>query len=152
MKISRKELNAEMDRLYKLHNGLTPNLVVEAASNPSSILHEFFEWDNEKAGHAHRLQQARNLITSVKVTIVNETKMISAISYVRDPRLPSDQQGYVSIATLKTDKDLARESIALEFRQAYSHLHRAKIHAEALGMQDQVSALISTLSKIQETV
>lgn len=152
MKISRKELNAEIHRLYKLHNGLTPNLIIEVAKNPGSILHEFFEWDDKKAGHSHRLQQARNLITSVKVTIVSETKMINAISYVRDPRLPSHQQGYVSIETLKTDKDLARESIALEFRQAYTHLHRAKLHAEALGMQDQVSALISTLSKIQETI
>jgi len=152
MKISRNDLNAEINRLYKLHNGLTPSLVLEAASNPNSILHEFFEWDDEKAGHAHRLQQARNLITSVKVTIITETKMINAVSYVRDPRLPSDEQGYVSIETLKTDKDLARESIALEFNRAYSHLQRAKIHAEALGMQDQVSALISALSKIQETV
>jgi hypothetical protein len=71
---------------------------------------------------------------------------------VRDPRLPSDQQGYVSIETLKTDKDLARESIQLEFARAYAHLHKAKIHAEILGMQDQVSTLITNLQETQQTV
>jgi hypothetical protein len=152
MSISRKELNAEIERLYKMHNGITPNLIVEVAKNPNSILHGYFEWDDRKAGHSFRLQQARHLITSVKVNIITDTKMISAVSYVRDPRLPSDQQGYVSIETLKTDKDLAKESIQLEFMRAYTHLQRAKNHAEILGMQDQVSSLLNRLIEIQETV
>jgi hypothetical protein len=76
----------------------------------------------------------------VKVNIITETRKISAVSYVRDPRLASDQQGYISVGTLKTDKDLAKESIKYEFQRAYAHLHRAKTHAEILGMEDQVSA------------
>ncbi len=86
MSISRKELNAEIERLYKMHNVITPNLIVEVAKNPNSILHGYFEWDDLKAGHSFRLQQARHLITSVKVNIITDTKMISAVSYVRDPR------------------------------------------------------------------
>ena len=148
MSISRKELNAEIERLYKMHNGITPNLIVEVAKNPNSILHGYFEWDDRKAGHSFRLQQARHLITSVKVNIITDTKMISAVSYVRDPRLPSDQQGYISVGTLKTDKDLAKESIKYEFHRAYAHLHRAKTHAEILGMEDQVSALLNTLEEV----
>jgi hypothetical protein len=92
--------------------------------------------------------QARQLITSVKINVVTETKMISAVSYVRDPRLPSDQQGYIAISSLKTDKDLAKESIKYEFHRAYAHLHRAKTHAEVLGMEDQVSALLNSLEEV----
>jgi hypothetical protein len=51
-------------------------------------------------------------------------------------------------ASLKTDKDLARESIKLEFQRAYAHLHRAKTHAEVLGMEDQVSALLNSLEEV----
>ena len=152
MKPSRKDINAEISRIYQENNGITPSLLVEKAKSPDSILHHLFEWDDQKAGHAYRLDQARQIITSVKINIINETKMISAVSYVRDPRLPSDQQGYVSIETLKTDKDLARESIQLEFARAYAHLHKAKIHAEILGMQDQVSTLITNLQETQQTV
>jgi hypothetical protein len=88
------------------------------------------------------------IITSVKINIITETRKISAVSYVRDPRLASDQQGYISVGTLKTDKDLAKESIKYEFQRAYAHLHRAKTHAEVLGMEDQVSALLNTLEEV----
>ena len=144
----RKDIDAEINRLYKQNGTITPDLVVEAAKSPVSILHDFFEWDDEKAGAAHRLMQARQLITSVKINVVTETKMISAVSYVRDPRLPSNQQGYIAVSSLKIYKDLARDSIKLEFQRAYAHLHRAKTHAEVLGMEDQVSALLNSLEEV----
>lgn len=148
----RKEIDAEVNRIYKQHGTITPDLVVSVAKDPHSVLHDFFEWDDQKAGAAFRLQQARQLITSVKINIVTENKMISAVSYVRDPRLPSDEQGYISVASLKTNKDLARDSIRLEFQRAYAHLHRAKTHAEILGMEDQVSSLLNSLEEIKEAV
>ena len=152
MKPSRNDINAEINRIYQEHNGITPSLLVEEAKNPDSILHHLFEWDDEKAGHAYRLDQARQIITSVKVNIVSETKMISAVSYLRDPRVPGDQQGYVSIETLKTDKDLAKESIKLEFARAYSHLQKAKLHAEVLNMQNQVGLLLTNLEETQQEI
>ena len=152
MKPSRNDINAEINRIYQKHNGITPSLLVEEAKDPNSILHHLFEWDDEKAGHAYRLDQARQIITSVKVNIISETKMISAVSYVRDPRVPGDQQGYVSIETLKTDKDLAKESIKLEFARAYSHLQKAKLHAEVLNMQNQVGLLLTNLEETQQEI
>jgi hypothetical protein len=116
-KPSRKEIDAEINRIYMEYGALTPNLVVEVAKNPKSVLHHLFEWDNAKAGESFRVAQARAIITSVKVNIITETRKISAVSYVRDPRLASDQQGYISVGTLKTDKDLAKESIKYEFQQ-----------------------------------
>lgn len=40
------------------------------ASSASSALHPFFEWDDKKAAHQHRLSQARLLLRSI--VIVNE--------------------------------------------------------------------------------
>jgi hypothetical protein len=147
-KPSRKEIDAEINRIYKEHGGITPNLVIKAAEDPNNVLHHLFEWDNSKAGNAYRVDQARQIITSVKINIVTESRTISAVSYVRDPRLSNDQQGYISVAKLKTDKDLAKDSIRYEFQRAYAHLHRAKTHAEILGMEDEVSALLNTLEEV----
>jgi hypothetical protein len=147
-KPSRKEIDAEINRIYKEHGALTPNLVVEVARNPKSVLHHLFEWDDVTAGESFRIAQARSIITSVKINIITETRKVSAVSYVRDPRLASDQQGYISVGTLKTDKDLAKDSIKYEFQRAYAHLHRAKTHAEILGMEDEVSALLNTLEEV----
>lgn len=147
-KPSRKEIDAEISRIYNENGSITPDLVIKAAEDPNNVLHHLFEWDDSKAGNAYRVDQARQIITSVKINIVTESRTISAVSYVRDPRLPNDQQGYISVAKLKTDKDLAKDSIKYEFQRAYAHLHRAKTHAEILGMEDQVSALLNTLEEV----
>ena len=147
-KPSRKEIDAEISRIYNENGSITPDLVIKAAEDPNNVLHHLFEWDNSKAGNAYRVDQARQIITSVKINIVTESRTISAVSYVRDPRLSNDQQGYVSVAKLKTDKDLAKDSIRYEFQRAYAHLHRAKTHAEILGMEDEVSALLNTLEEV----
>jgi hypothetical protein len=130
------------------YGALTPNLSCRGCEESQERLHQLFEWDDAKAGESFRVAQARAIITSVKVNIITETRKISAVSYVRDPRLASDQQGYISVGTLKTDKDLAKESIKYEFHRAYAHLHRAKTHAEILGMEDQVSALLNSLEEV----
>jgi hypothetical protein len=58
-KPSRKEIDAEINRIYKEYGALTPNLVVEVAKNPKNVLHHLFEWDDSKAGESFRVAQAR---------------------------------------------------------------------------------------------
>ena len=132
------------------NNGsLTPDLVVEDAKDTSSPLHELFEWDDGVAGHKYRIEQARQVITSVRVVITTEHKAVSTVYYVRDPEAESTEQGYVSIDKLKTDKDLARESIVLEFSRATAYLQRAKNHAQALGLEDDIESLILDVEELK---
>jgi len=54
----------ELKRIADQNGGIIlPELVVERARPASSPLHGRFEWDNTKAAHAHRLWQARQLIS-----------------------------------------------------------------------------------------
>ena len=46
---------------------LTPASVLDVARDPSHPLHHRFEWNDERAGEAHRLGQAAALIRSVRV-------------------------------------------------------------------------------------
>lgn len=46
---------------------LLPVAVVNEARDPDSPLHRYFEWDDTKAAHAHRLDQARQLIASIEI-------------------------------------------------------------------------------------
>jgi len=65
--------------LIELHNDcgrLTPPLVVDEAKKENSPLHDLFEWDDEKAGHAYRLKQARDLIRRVYVVVVRNNKEV----------------------------------------------------------------------------
>lgn len=48
---------------------LTPDAVLCDAKDPGSVLHAHFEWDNNKAAHRWRLEQAGHLIRCVTVTV-----------------------------------------------------------------------------------
>jgi hypothetical protein len=86
-KPSRKEIDAEINRIYNEYGHNSKRLVVEVAKNPKSVLHHLFEWDDAKAGESFRVDSSTAIITSVKINIITETRKISAVSYVRDPRL-----------------------------------------------------------------
>ncbi len=50
-------------------NTLTPDMVVEAARDPDSALHERFEWDDSTAAEEYRRLQAAKLIREVTVVV-----------------------------------------------------------------------------------
>jgi hypothetical protein len=65
--LSAADAAAELERLRAEKGGLTPEGVVETATDPANPLHHAFEWDDSKAAHEHRLSQARGLIRAVVV-------------------------------------------------------------------------------------
>ncbi|HAZ61006.1 MAG TPA: hypothetical protein DCY89_05470 [Gammaproteobacteria bacterium] len=56
----------ELSRIADATGALTPALVVEAATDPESPLHDAFDWDDSAAAHKYRLVQARSMIRSVR--------------------------------------------------------------------------------------
>jgi hypothetical protein len=81
----------ELDRIRGHNSGeLSPEAVVQAAKEKKSPLHSVFEWDDKKAGHEFRLQQACVLIRSVVVTITpvegGEKSEPMQVSVKREPR------------------------------------------------------------------
>ena len=89
---------------------ITADGAVEAARDPTSILHREFEWDDTVAGHAYRLQQARALIRTwypeVEYIKVEDAAPIEhGIIYLHDPRISAHAQGYVSSVDLADDDD-----------------------------------------------
>lgn len=141
-------IRAELQRLEDANGRLTATIVLEAARSPSSVLHSRFEWDDQQAAHSHRLEQARQLIRSVRVEIVTETKNVSTVSYVRDPEA-GEEQGYVSTKQLTMEPINAAKLVDQEFARAMACLARAETLAEALGVTD-VGDLKKPLAQYKE--
>jgi hypothetical protein len=141
-----EEREAVKDRLAKLEaaNGgvLTPDSVVADAKRKDSPLHRFFTWDIKAAAAAYWVQQARTLITSVRIERRTDTTVISSVYYVRDPNAPSEKQGYVSVKTLQTDEEMARVALIQEFARVGDLLRRARELAAVLEQEDRVDALV----------
>ena len=96
----------------------------------------------KKAAAAHWIEQARDLITSIRIVVKTEHTNVSAVYYVRDPAAKSGEQGYVSVTKVRTDADMAREVLVAEFGRVADMLRRARELAAALEAQSEVEALL----------
>lgn len=146
MNMTPEQREAVKKRLIEIEeaNGgrLTPDAVVRDAKRKDSPLHSCFEWDVKKAAAAHWIEQARDLITSIRIVVKTERTNVSAVYYVRDPAAKSGEQGYVSVTKVRTDADMAREVLVAEFGRVADMLRRARELAAALEAQSEVEALL----------
>lgn len=124
-----KEALKELKQLEDRKGRLTPEQVLEAASDPKSALHSQFEWDDSKAAYAHRLDQARELIRRVKIELVVEERTIKAVAYVRDPDRQTSEPGYIN--SMRVTKRTAGAVLTAELNAIYADLKRAYGIAEA---------------------
>lgn len=75
MKKYTAEIKQELQRLSTENRyALAPSTVVEAAKDPSSVLHEHFTWDDTEAAVLHRLHEASQLIRYARIVVSKELK------------------------------------------------------------------------------
>ena len=102
-KLDANEVGQEFEKIENKYGVVTAEKVVAIAENENNVLHNYFEWDNEKAGHLWRKQQARTLIACVEVTYINEDKTdpVTVRAFVNTKK----DQGYQRIEKVVTDID-----------------------------------------------
>ena len=71
--VDAQEAGDELERIREENGGqLRPEGVLLAASDPESVLHPCFLWDESKAAQQYRLGQASNLIRSIRVLVIRQ--------------------------------------------------------------------------------
>jgi hypothetical protein len=135
------------------HGRVTAEALVQAASNPRHPLHHEFLWDDSKAAHKYRLEQARVIIASVRIVITHHHQRTSAVGYVRDPEAMPRQQGYVSIKRLQNEEENAMDALDYEIRRLQAILERCREIAEALKLipeyDDAVASVLRLSSRLR---
>lgn len=134
-----------LQKLDQRDGGLTPSAVIKDAQRPDSPLHDRFEWDDKLAAQGHRLEQARDLIRSFRVTVQVGVTVIRPPQWIRDPARGSKEQGYRQITSFRSRSETAREAVMSEFGRARSALERAKNIAATLNIADDIDQLLADL-------
>lgn len=129
---------------------VTAEKVIAAAKSAKHPLHNEFPWDDKKAAHEHRLNIARKIIASVRVSIVTETRQIKTVAYVRDPAA-MPKQGYRAISHIVNERDTARETLTQEVSRIQSLLERAREIADVLDLSEELDAALDAI-KVLTTV
>jgi hypothetical protein len=66
----RDQARSELLKISEKYGFITPEKVVEEATDEESPIHGYFKWDDAEAGNLFRINQARFLIRTVKLDIV----------------------------------------------------------------------------------
>jgi len=138
------------------HGILTPDLVVQEANpaNAEGVAHRLAEsvgWNktDSEAAHKWRLDQARATIRAAAPLLIELGVMtLSAPHYVRNPMLAPREQGYVELASLRTQEEIAEDVLQNEIARAVGCLERAYVIAETLGKAEDAANLMAALAAL----
>lgn len=117
---------------------LTPGAVVAAARAPRHTLHRFFEWDDRAAADAHRLNQARAVIRSIRVEDAVSEPVQAFISI-------SDREGvsYRAVADVMNSADLQRRVLVAAERDLAAFEARYRSLASVCEIVRQARAALN---------
>lgn len=133
----------ELERIRTHNNGrLESEDVVDAARPEDAPLHPAFEWDDEKAAEAYRIEQAKYIIRHVDVVMEKEkgeaAPIRAFVSVMRD-----DDRSYTSTAHALSDPELRAQIVDAAWRELQSWRAR---HAELIEFA-KVFAVIEKVKK-----
>jgi len=125
-------------------------VVSYAAAHPGSALYSRFEWDDTKAAHEYRLEQARGVIQAIVTHIPNANAPMRAYVSLEEDRRPPGG-GYRTMTDVLGNRELR----AILLRQAFAEFDRwrARYHTlTELAPVDDAVALVRTQAQIKEGV
>lgn len=127
---------------------LTPEGVLHDARNIRSVLHPFFEWDDTKAAHKWRIDQASHLIRSVTVTLEpQELEPERTIRAFVPISAGDDSRSYVGTVRALGDVEMRKQVLA----QAHSELGAVARKYRELKELSEVVQAIDNVGKLLES-
>jgi hypothetical protein len=139
-----------LDEIERENPDITPGDLLKMAADPSCPAHNFFEWDDEKAGHAHRVWQARTLL-SRRVVITTDSYSLTVPRYVRNPEAQPSTQSYIATRSISVE-DLQHQTLAQEFARARALLERTRELSRMFGLMREVDEMVERLGLMSAKV
>ena len=85
------------------------------------------------------------MIASVRLVFRTSKQVIKSVAYVRDPRLPPNQPGFVSVVKLRDDRDYAQECLDAEVTRIQALLERARELATILDLREELETALKSI-------
>jgi hypothetical protein len=135
-------LRTALQNIYNDRGGLTPALVVDEARPVKSALHSRFEWDDTVAGEKWRLEQAAELIRSVKVVRATKGEVAPGVrSWVVDREKPAPRS-YEPVEDILADP-MRRRMLLAAFRRDWEAFEARYSRLEEFATTIQASLAVA---------
>lgn len=104
---------------------LTPESVVKKARSKRSAMHECFTWDDDKAAHQWRLQEARHVVNAI-VVVAEADEQIEARVY--ESVVINDERQYVPRDVWAYDEGLRNQVFGQINAGIAELLHKSEVY------------------------
>lgn len=137
--------------IEKNHGSITPEIVLEDAKPKDSPLHTAFTWDDSKAAHRHRLDEARYLIRSYVIVEVPTTSEESGTYTVAVPQRQVESIEEDGQRVYKTINDIMADPVlrARLLEEALAKLKLWKDRYKNLTELAEVYSAIDHVTKVK---
>ena len=126
---------------------LTPKAVVDNARNPESALHRHFEWNDAAAAEKYRHQQARVIISCLRVEeIGSNNDPVRAFHSISD-----DGAAYRSIQEIRSSGDLQEKLLAAAERDLESFTLRYRVLKDICEIVETAKKVVKSKRTKNET-
>lgn len=130
---------------------VTAQDVVDVARSANSPLHRFFEWNNDKAANLYRVEQARNMLRSIKVKYeergeerITRAFQIAASAKERDGTL----REYKAFSVLHGDRAVAVHMMRNALKELVHWRERYEAHQD--DWERVGAAFVGTFQQVAE--
>ncbi len=119
-----QKIGVALTKISDAHKGkLLPKMVVDEARAPNHVLHRHFEWNNEVAAEAYRLDQARALIRCIDMVDDEDERPKPAFLSIADKAGTS----YRTVGEVLASSDL--QMLALKQAERDFEAHEKRLRA-----------------------
>lgn len=144
-RLDRKKIASRLQYLAAQGGGILEiDRMIEDARDPENPMHTHFTWDDTKAAHERRRDQARKLIQSVRFRYEVEERTYEAPMFVHNVD-DNRKSGYVETVTLLSDEEKAYDSLKMEFERVRGAMRRARTVAAVLSLEDELDGLLASI-------
>lgn len=141
-----KQVIEEVLQIEK-EKGLTAENLLKEAEDKNSNLHNFFDWNNNKAGEKWRLHQARLLLNEIKV-IVNGKEMYAFESVIVNTEDLSEEEAERCYKPV--DEILSNEELRVQvIRTAITHIEYWK---QQYGIYEELKPIVTSIEKTKKSL
>lgn len=132
----------------KNDGALTDDIVLESARNPSSPIHHWFDWDDNRAAQEYRRAQARKLIRSIEVIRVpsGNPQLVRAYqaNRIRQPSTPQ-RTVYSTTEEMLKDPEARSRLLMRAIREATAFKTRYKALNELASVFDAIDSIVEEM-------
>ena len=154
-RLSAQEVGEILEDIEKRYGVLKADYIVTEAADEDHPLHDYFEWNDQKAAHNWRLEQSRKLFQAIMLVAVDEKPVPPVRAFVNvKPTVVQDGSSepyYMSTTRIKGNRNL--EVSALErFLKLIEELNRQVEALERFFGGDTLASIRAHLEALsQET-